>query len=437
MLTHCDPSSGETLSEEHIIDNTLVFLIAGSETTSSLISFCLFRISTLPEVEAKIQAELREVGITSETEHLTVEQIKQLKYLDQVIYETLRLHSPVPVYAKWCTEDAIVTSNSAPGKAFKIKANSFVSLAIDALHHNPRYWDDPERFDPDRFLPENMARRHSHAWMPFSGGMRGCIGRQFSMQETRVSLSPAATTPRSLHSPLSSILLLQIFLAILMARFSFRPRKPEKVSYSATSGLTSQPTNLFMQISRKKSPPTRSSSGSGSPEGDLGSSIGLSPLGRTDSIFSSIKGERRPSIATSLGDLSTFSEQLASSSPSSLNGQGSELLRGSRSKSGKSLPYVRVVFGSNAGAAEDFGHELDSVLQELGFESKVSSLDYFLASKELAGLRGKSQEAKEACDVPLVVFVTSTYNNLAPDNAAQFDKYLTGSRGDKTEWEGM
>lgn len=187
MLTHSDPASGEALTDDNIRDNTLVFLIAGHETTSSLLSFCLFRIATIPEVEARIQAELKEIGITTTTEDLTIEQTKQLKYLDRVIYETLRLHAPVPVYSKWCTEDAVLTTSSTPGKAYKIKADQFVILAIDALHHNPKYWPDPEKFDPDRFLPENMAKRHSHAWLPFSGGMRGCIGRQFSMQETRVS----------------------------------------------------------------------------------------------------------------------------------------------------------------------------------------------------------------------------------------------------------
>lgn len=126
-----------------------------------------------------------------------------------------------------------------------------------------------------------------------------------------------------------------------------------------------------------------------------------------------------------------------SSAISSLHNHASELMRTSSRTENRPLPYVRICFGSNSGQSEDFGHELDVVLQELGFESKVSSLDHFLVSNEIEELRRKAQEAEEACNVPLVVFVSSTYNNLAPDNAARFDQYLTESKDDPTSWDGM
>ncbi|XP_023311943.1 cytochrome P450 4C1-like, partial [Anoplophora glabripennis] len=100
----------------------------------------------------------------------TYNELMEMKFLERCIKECLRLYPSVPFIGRVAGED-IKTSNG-----YTIPKGCEVNIYIYELHRSTQYWEDPEKFDPDRFLPENVAARHPFAYLPFSAGSRNCIG---------------------------------------------------------------------------------------------------------------------------------------------------------------------------------------------------------------------------------------------------------------------
>ena len=111
----------------------------------------------------------------------------RLKYLHRVIKECLRLFPPIPLTGRQCYAESKVCGRTIP-------AGATILLNILSAHRDPKYWDQPDRFDPDRFLPENCKDRHPCAYVPFSIGSRNCIGATYAMNNMATFL---ATTLRT------------------------------------------------------------------------------------------------------------------------------------------------------------------------------------------------------------------------------------------------
>ncbi|KAI8368250.1 cytochrome P450 [Radiomyces spectabilis] len=170
------------LSDENIRDQVVTFLIAGHDTTANTLAWTLYEFARNPEIEAKVLQEIVDSGIRHDTMP-TSEQISSLKYLHQCLKETLRMHPPVRNLNKYCQKDCIV-----PG-GYRIKAGSAVSVNLYSMHYNDKIYPDPERYDPNRFSPEEEQKRSRFAWLPFSTGPRACIGMAFALQEAKTVLS--------------------------------------------------------------------------------------------------------------------------------------------------------------------------------------------------------------------------------------------------------
>jgi len=122
---------------------------------------------------------------------ITIDQLRDMKYLDQVIKESLRMWPSIPFVARQMTEDLTVggKSNVEKSTTYLIPKGATCMIFTHALHHNPKYFPNPEVFDPDRFLPENTLGRHPFAYIPFSAGPRNCIGQRFAQMELKVILA--------------------------------------------------------------------------------------------------------------------------------------------------------------------------------------------------------------------------------------------------------
>ena len=172
-----DPS----LTFEHIQEEVDTLLFGGHDTTASAISWSFQTIGSYPEVQAKVHKEIDEVlGLTNRP--LTNEDLGNLTYLECVIKETMRILSPVPLVLRTVKEDLTVAGKTIP-------KDSTLMVFLTMIHRDERYFPDPERFDPDRFLPENSADRHPYAFIPFSAGKRNCIGQRFAMMEMKVIIA--------------------------------------------------------------------------------------------------------------------------------------------------------------------------------------------------------------------------------------------------------
>ena len=118
---------------------------------------------------------------------ISVEQLRQLKYLDRVIKESLRMWPSIPFVARQMTHDLQVGDHSQ--NKYLIPEGATCMIFTHAMHNNPKYYPNPHLFDPDRFLPENTIGRHPFAYIPFSAGPRNCIGQRFAQMELKVILA--------------------------------------------------------------------------------------------------------------------------------------------------------------------------------------------------------------------------------------------------------
>ncbi|KAI8062605.1 cytochrome P450 [Gongronella butleri] len=176
---------GERLDDALIRDNIITMLSAGHNTTSSLLSWTILELARNPEVAKNIVQELVDVGIVP-GEIPAPELVNKCHYLDAVIKESLRIHSPIVAIPRYCKKDCTL---NVQGNEYEVKAGQYVQVQLSALHRNPAYWENPDVFDPERFTdPDVNAQRHPNAWMPFNDGPRACIGRSFAMQEGKLAL---------------------------------------------------------------------------------------------------------------------------------------------------------------------------------------------------------------------------------------------------------
>ncbi|CAF3532383.1 unnamed protein product [Rotaria sp. Silwood1] len=155
-------------------------VLAGHETTSTLMIWTLYNLVNNPDVYRQCQAEVDLV--LNNNDEITVSTVSLLTYTEAVLKETLRYHQPVPVLVRTATEDNTLVARD--GKHIHIKKGTSVVINLHVLHRSEKYWHEPEKFDPLRF-----NERHSDILLPFGGGPRACIGQNFAMLETKIMLA--------------------------------------------------------------------------------------------------------------------------------------------------------------------------------------------------------------------------------------------------------
>ncbi|XP_037794092.1 uncharacterized protein LOC119589564 [Penaeus monodon] len=198
------------LTDDEVVANAYMFVLAGYETTANAIAFTSYTLARYPQWQESCRVEelrsdgravihrallphtsthlpsvtwLRSPFLPQEQRVLTYEQVSCLHVLERVFQETLRIYPPVPSFV---TREAGLT-REVDGVTIPSGVN--VTVPVWHIHHDPALWPDPEKFDPDRFLPEMKKGRPSLAWMPFGAGPRNCIGIRFARLEAKLALA--------------------------------------------------------------------------------------------------------------------------------------------------------------------------------------------------------------------------------------------------------
>ncbi|KAM9856665.1 cytochrome P450 4V8 [Aulostomus maculatus] len=181
MLLKTTDDEGNHMSHREIQEEVDTFMFRGHDTTAASMNWALHLLGSHPEVHSKVQQELQEVFGASDRP-VNMDDLKKLKYLECVIKEALRLFPSVPFFARSLCEDCHING-------FKVPKGANAIIITYSLHRDLRYFPEPEEFRPERFLPENSVGRPPYAYIPFSAGLRNCIGQRFALMEEKVVLS--------------------------------------------------------------------------------------------------------------------------------------------------------------------------------------------------------------------------------------------------------
>nr|QEP99752.1 cytochrome CYP6AB51 [Glyphodes pyloalis] len=177
----------------------IVFFAAGFETSSSTTSYTLHQLAFHPEIQKKVQQEIDEV-LTKHNNKLSYDAVKEMSYLEWVFKESMRHFPALGHLMRVCT-----TKYKFSDIDLSIDPGVRVVVPVKALHMDPKYWDSPEEFCPERFHPDNLTIKQKSVYFPFGEGPRNCIGSRLGLMQSlaglaavlsRFSVEPASTTIR-------------------------------------------------------------------------------------------------------------------------------------------------------------------------------------------------------------------------------------------------
>ncbi|XP_037947259.1 probable cytochrome P450 6a23 [Teleopsis dalmanni] len=171
------------LTENDVAAQSFVFFVAGFETSSTTMGFALYELAQNQDIQDKLRREINET-IKKHNNEFTYECMKDMHYLEQVIDETLRLH---PVGAHLIRKARSHYETSDP--KYYIEEGTLIVIPSLAIHHDPEFYPEPEKFKPERFSAEEIKSRPSCTWLPFGEGPRNCIGLRFGKMQACIGLT--------------------------------------------------------------------------------------------------------------------------------------------------------------------------------------------------------------------------------------------------------
>ncbi len=177
LLLAARDEDGSQLSESELKDEILTMIVAGYETTGLALTYCLHAIASQPELQARLQDELRRVLCG---EDATAESTKALELMRAVVDESLRLYPPVWVVARQVAAPVVVGG-------YELGPGTQVLMPPSVVQRDPRWWKEPDQFVPERWLESAARPRFAH--FPFGGGARTCIGNHFALQSITLVLA--------------------------------------------------------------------------------------------------------------------------------------------------------------------------------------------------------------------------------------------------------
>ncbi|XP_026324881.1 probable cytochrome P450 9f2 [Hyposmocoma kahamanoa] len=191
-------------SDDDLIAQAILFFVAGFETVSSAMSFLLYELAINPDMQEKLYQEIRKNDAQNKGK-FDYNSVQNMVYMDMVVSETLRLWPPSFALDRYCTKDYNMGKpNDEATDEYIIRKGDGLQIPVFAIHRDPKYFQNPDKFDPERFSEENKHKIQPFTYMPFGLGPRNCIGSRFALCELKVmtylllnsfEVSPSKKTP--------------------------------------------------------------------------------------------------------------------------------------------------------------------------------------------------------------------------------------------------
>ncbi|HSS23186.1 MAG TPA: cytochrome P450 [Mycobacterium sp.] len=183
LIDAIDPQTGQPLTDDEICHELVLFFLAGHDTTSTTLTYALWSLGHHRDIQERVRAEVAALGERA----LTPDDVAELGLTVRVLHEALRQCPPAAGTMRSPTRDIVVDG-------YRVEAKTIAVVSFYAMHRDPALWEDPLRFDPDRFLPERSKGRSRWQYLPFGGGPRSCIGDHFAMLEATLALATIVRT---------------------------------------------------------------------------------------------------------------------------------------------------------------------------------------------------------------------------------------------------
>uniref|UniRef100_A0A0K8R3T7 Putative cytochrome p450 cyp3/cyp5/cyp6/cyp9 subfamily n=1 Tax=Ixodes ricinus TaxID=34613 RepID=A0A0K8R3T7_IXORI len=189
----------KTLTEMEAMAQCVIFLLAGQDTTSSVIAYTVYLLALHPDVQEKLRREVDECFEQYGPEP-TLDVVSKLDYLNCVISESLRLYPPAVRLERSPVEDYVMTDTG-----IKLPKNCVIIIPIYAMHYDPSNFEDPYKFDPERFSEENRGCIRPYSYLPFGAGPRNCVGMRFALQTIKLCLLHAIHSVQFVRTPRTKV----------------------------------------------------------------------------------------------------------------------------------------------------------------------------------------------------------------------------------------
>ncbi len=178
FMSSTDEETGEKLSDQELLDEVMTMFVAGHDTTSVVLTWAFCLIAQHPDIEEKV---VKEINDNFKEDFLSMSELRNFPYTKMLIQEVMRLYPPVWSFGRKAIADDEINGYHVP-------ANTFCTMPAIFVHRNPEFWEKPNDFYPEHFLPEKVKARHKHAYFPFSAGQHLCIGEHYALMEIQLVL---------------------------------------------------------------------------------------------------------------------------------------------------------------------------------------------------------------------------------------------------------
>ncbi|CAH0564730.1 unnamed protein product [Brassicogethes aeneus] len=173
------------LTDEDITAQALIFFFAGFDTVAGIMCFMAYELGVSQEIQDRLREEIEDTMRESNGK-LTYENLLKMKYMDMVVAETLRKWPVAIAVDRICTKPYTIEPQTPEEKPLSLEKNTVVWLPIFGIHRDPKFYPEPEKFDPERFSDENKDKIVPYTYIPFGAGPRNCIGSRFAILEIKV-----------------------------------------------------------------------------------------------------------------------------------------------------------------------------------------------------------------------------------------------------------